>query len=64
MLMAMMSAMQCNPVFKSTYQRLVEQGKPKKVAIIACSSKMIAILNSMVRDGVMWDKNMGKKCND
>ncbi|MEP0177882.1 MAG: IS110 family transposase [Paraglaciecola sp.] len=60
MYMAMMSAMQCNPVFKSTYQRLVEQGKPKKVAIIACLRKMIVILNSMVRDGVMWDENMVK----
>ncbi len=34
--MAMMSAMQCNPVFKASYTRLVESGKPKKVAIIAC----------------------------
>ncbi|OFC72758.1 IS110 family transposase [Alteromonas confluentis] len=53
--MAMMSAMQCNPVFKRTYNRLVEAGKPKKVAIIACVRKMIVILNSMVRDGVMWE---------
>jgi transposase len=51
----MMSAMQCNPVFKSTYQRLVAAAKPKKIAIIACVRKMIVILNSMVRDGAMWD---------
>lgn len=55
--MAMMSAMQCNAVFKRTYNRLVEAGKPKKVAIIACCvRKMIVILNSMVRDGVMWEE--------
>jgi len=30
------------------------------VAIIACLRKMIVILNSMVRDGVMWDENMAK----
>ncbi len=54
--MAMMSAMQCNPIFKRTYNRLVEAGKPKKVAIIACVRKMIVILNSMVRDGVMWEE--------
>ncbi|MEP7706809.1 IS110 family transposase [Paraglaciecola sp. 25GB23A] len=53
--MAMMSAIQCNPVFKTTYQRLVAAGKPKKVAIIACIRKMIVILNSMLRDGVMWE---------
>ena len=52
--------MQCNPVFKATYTRLVEAGKPKKVAIIACVRKMVVILNSMLRDGVMWDENTAK----
>ncbi|WP_299011945.1 IS110 family transposase [uncultured Shewanella sp.] len=52
--MAMMSAIQSNPVFKATYQRLVAAGKPKKVAIIACIRKMVVILNSMLRDGVLW----------
>ncbi|BDU37344.1 IS110 family RNA-guided transposase [Vibrio nigripulchritudo] len=58
--MAMMSAMQCNPVFKATYTRLVQSGKPKKVAIIACVRKMVVILNSMLRDGVMWDENIAR----
>jgi len=58
--MAMMPAMQCNPVFKATYTRLVQSGKPKKVAIIACVRKMVVILNSMLRDGVMWDENTAK----
>ncbi|WP_446291465.1 IS110 family transposase, partial [Vibrio vulnificus] len=53
--MAMMSAMQCNPVFKETYQRLLAAGKPKKVALIACVRKMVVILNSMLRDGCMWN---------
>ncbi|WP_448570071.1 IS110 family transposase [Thalassotalea ganghwensis] len=53
--MAMMSAIQSNRVFKETYQRLVTAGKPKKVAIIACIRKMVVILNSMLRDGVMWE---------
>lgn len=54
--MAMMSAMQCNPVFKSTYQRYLAEGKPKKVAIIACVRKMVVILNVMLRDGVKWEE--------
>lgn len=58
--MAMMSAMQCNPIFKETYQRLLAAGKPKKVAIIACVGKMIVILNSMLRDGVIWDASTVK----
>ncbi|GAA0289666.1 IS110 family transposase [Psychrosphaera haliotis] len=53
--MAMMSAIQSNPVFKETYQRLVEAGKPKKVDIIACVRKMVVILNSMLRDGELWE---------
>ena len=58
--MAMMSAMQCNPVFKATYKRLLGAGKPKKVAIIACVRKMVITLNSMLRDGTMWDENSAK----
>ena len=58
MYMVMMSAMQCNPVFKATYERLVAAGKPKEIANIACVRKMVVILNSMVRDGVMWDPEM------
>jgi len=55
--MAMMSTIQCNPVFKAIYQRLLVQGKPKKVAIIACVRKMVVILNSMLRDEAMWNVN-------
>lgn len=53
--MAMMSEIQSNPVFKETYQRLVAAGKPKNVAIIACIRKMVVILNSILRGGVMWE---------
>jgi len=53
--MAMMSAIQCNPVFKKKYQALVAAGKAKKVALIACVRKMVVILNSMVRDGAKWE---------
>ena len=53
--MAMMSAIQSNPIFKAKYQQLLAAGKPKKVAIIACVRKMIVILNSMLRDGVHWE---------
>lgn len=52
--MAMLSAIQHNPVMKSFYTRLVTQGKHKKVAITACMHKMIIILNAMVRDDRAW----------
>lgn len=54
------AAMQCNPVFKATYARLLAAGKPKKVAIIACVRMMVVTLNSMLRDGAMWDENTAK----
>ncbi|ASW82729.1 IS110 family transposase [Vibrio anguillarum] len=60
MYMAMMSAIQCNPVFKAAYERLLAAGKPEKVAIVACMRKRVVILNSMLRDGVMWDKDSVK----
>ncbi len=52
--MATLSATQCNPVIKPFYQKLVAQGKHKKVALTACMRKFITILNAMVRDNVEW----------
>lgn len=52
--MATLSATQCNPVIKHFYKKLVEQGKHKKVAIVACMRKFITILNAMVREKKEW----------
>ena len=52
--MAMLCAIQHNPVMRSFYLRLVAQGKHKKVAITACMRKMVTILNAMVRDQRPW----------
>jgi transposase len=48
--MATLSAIRWNPVIKCFYQRLLSQGKEKKVAIVACMRKFIVILNAMLRD--------------
>lgn len=52
--MAMLSAIQHNPVMRSFYLRLVARGKHKKVAITACMRKMMTILNAMIRDQRPW----------
>jgi len=52
--MATLSAIKWNPVIKAFYNRLIEAGKKKKVAITACMRKLLIILNSMVRSGNMW----------
>jgi transposase len=54
--MAMLSAIQCNPIMKQFYQKLVAQGKHKKVALTACMRKMMTILNAMIRDGKAWQE--------
>ena len=53
--MATISALRSNPVIKTTYQRLVASGKPKKVAIVACMRKLLTILNAIVRDQTPWN---------
>jgi len=55
--MAVLSAVQHNPDIRRFYERLLENGKHKKVALTACIHKMIIILNAMIRDGVCW-KNL------
>jgi transposase len=36
---------------KALYGRLVEKGKPKKVALVACMRKLLITCNAVVRDG-------------
>ena len=43
-----------NPVLRAFYRRLVEAGKPKKVALIACMRKLLTILNAMMRSNTAW----------
>lgn len=52
--MAMMCCIQHNPIIEKFYNRLVAQGKHKKVALTACMRKMMTFLNAMVRDGKAW----------
>ena len=43
-----------NPVLKTFYERLLAAGKPKKVALTACTRKLLTILNAMVRTETSW----------
>ena len=43
-----------NPVISAMYNRLIERGKPKKVAIVACMRKLLIITNAMIRDRTSW----------
>jgi transposase len=52
--MATVSAIRCNPVIRHFYQRLVQAGKPKKVALTAAMHKLLTILNAMMKQQAHW----------
>lgn len=52
--LAAMSGVRTNPVLNAYYTRLVERGKPKKAALVACAHKLLTILNAMARDQRPW----------
>jgi len=52
--MASLSAFRHNPAIKAFYQRLVQAGKPKKVALTAAAHKLLTILNAILREETTW----------
>lgn len=56
--MAIMSAVQSNPVIKAKYLELKAAGKPPKVALVACMRKLLTILNAMMKNGEGWNPKM------
>ena len=52
--MATFTAIQHNPRIVVAYQRLIDAGKPHKVALIACARKLLTILNAMMRTNKPW----------
>ena len=53
--MAALVAIRHNQAIKVSHSRLIDAGKPKKVAIVACMRKLLAILNAMLPDRAAWD---------
>jgi transposase len=52
--MATVASLRCNPVIQKFYTRLINNGKEKKVAIVACMRKLLTIMNAMIRDMEPW----------
>jgi transposase len=53
--MATLSAVRHNPVIKAFYERLLQAGKPKKVALTAAMPKLLTILNAMLKHNSVWN---------
>lgn len=53
--MAALVGSKSNPVIRAFYERLLANGKEKKVALTACMRKLLVILNAMLRDQKPWN---------
>jgi transposase len=58
--MSTLVAIRHNPIIRSFYQRLVANGKPKMVALIASMRKLLTILNTIVKSNHPWDPSYEK----
>jgi len=52
--LAALNGSRFNPELKRMYDRLIDAGKPPKVALVAIARKLLTILNAMVRDRLRW----------
>jgi transposase len=52
--MATLSAIRWNAVISEHYKSLVERGRPKKVALVACMRRLLGILNAIIRTKTPW----------
>jgi len=56
--MPMLTIIQHNRKLKKMYDRLVQSGKKKIVAVIACMRKLVTILNLMLKENTAWNHNL------
>ena len=52
--MATLAAIRWNPVISKHYKALVERGRPKKIALVACMRRLLGILNAIMRTKTPW----------
>ena len=56
--MATLVAVRHNPPLRKFYQHLRDQGKEKKVALIACARKLLTCLNAMLKFRTPWQDEL------
>ena len=55
--MATLSTVRHNPGLRAHYQALLQRGKAKKLALVACMRKLLVTLNAILRDSATWQPN-------
>lgn len=58
--MATLVATRFNSSIKAFYQRLLREGKPKKVALTAAMRKLLTILNTLIKNDELWNAERNK----
>jgi transposase len=53
--MAALVGTRSNPVISQFYRRLVEKGKAKKLALVACMRRLLIIMNAILKQGKAWN---------
>jgi transposase len=56
--MATLTAVRRNPVLCAFWTRLRAQGKPGKVALVACMHKLLTILNALLKQQIPWQPRL------
>ena len=51
---ALPAACHWNPALKALYARLIDAGKPHKLALVACARKLLIYANTVVTRGTPW----------
>ena len=62
--MATLVAVRFNSVIKTFYERLLQKGKLKKVALTACMHKLLILLNAMMKKNQSWRHGCGASPKD
>jgi transposase len=52
--MAALVGIRHNSLLREFYEKLIQRGKLKKVALVACMHKLLTIINAMLRSGCDW----------
>jgi len=52
--MATVASLRVNPTIRAKYDRLVAEGKPKKVVLTACMRSLLVMINAMCRTHAPW----------
>jgi len=56
--MAALVGVRHNPILRAFSERLLAQGKPKKVALTACMHTLLTILHAVLRDRTPWQPTL------